>query len=136
MISQKVESAIHVSCCGHLELTASCHQLRLHESHHLQCHVKVGSGPILEGCSDILFFASSGTDLVRDTKDFNWLRNGVPSPNYSIVDTRIGLSRTDLLSLTVVQDKSPIPTSNITSASRYNSGEGAEDTTDESDDEL
>jgi hypothetical protein len=86
VISQPIEGAIHITGCDHLELTASCHQLRLHESKNLRCHVQVGSGPILEDCTEIVFFASSDSDLVRDTKDFNWLRNGVPSPNYFIVD--------------------------------------------------
>jgi len=81
-----VEGAVHVTDCGQLVLTASCHQLRLHESRELQCHVMVGTSPILENCTDVVFYASSENDFVRDAKDFNWLRNGVPSPNFSIVD--------------------------------------------------
>lgn len=86
VISQPIEGAIHITGCDHLELKGSCHQLRLHECKNLQCRVQVGSGPILEDCTDIVFFASSDNNLLRDTKDFSWLRNGVPSPNYFIVD--------------------------------------------------
>ena len=136
VVSQGVEGAIHVSSCGHLELVASCHQLRLHESQYLKCHVKVGSGPILEGCSNILFFASSKTDLVRDTKDFNWLRNGVPSPNYSIVDAMISLSRTDLLGLPFEQCETSSPTGKIALAGSFHSVEGVGDPTQDTDDEL
>jgi hypothetical protein len=69
-----------------MELYATCHQLRMHESKDLKCHVKVGTGPILEDCTGIILHASGEeNDLTYDAKDFNWLRNRVPSPNFCIV---------------------------------------------------
>lgn len=64
----------------------------MHDSRALKCRVTVGSGPILEDCTDILFYASSKNDMVHDAKDFNWLRNGVPSPNFCIVKEEQGTS--------------------------------------------
>ena len=84
-ITNTIDGAIHVTACEEMILYATCHQLRLHESAHLQCHVKVGSGPILEECTDIILYAYHESDLVYDAKDFNWLRNGIPSPNFRIV---------------------------------------------------
>lgn len=84
-ITNTIDGAIHVTACQEMILNATCHQLRMHESTHLECHVMVGSGPILEDCTDIIFFACQESDLVYDAKDFNWLRNGVPSPNFRIV---------------------------------------------------
>jgi hypothetical protein len=40
----------------------------------------VSAGAILEECTRIVFSSSSQLDV----KDFDWLRNGVPSPNYTI----------------------------------------------------
>lgn len=74
-----------MTACQEITLYATCHQLRMHESTHLDCHVKVGSGPVLEDCTGIIFYAFQENDLVYDAKDFNWLRNGVSSPNFHIV---------------------------------------------------
>ena len=75
-----------MTACRGLELYATCHQLRMHESNTLDCYVTVGSGPILEDCTNIVFRASRKDDLVYDAKDFNWLRNGIPSPNFCVVE--------------------------------------------------
>lgn len=83
-----IGGAVHVTACQDLELFASSHQLRMHESSSLKCHVSVGSGPILEDCTGIVFYVSankSNGDFVYDAKDFNWLRNGLPSPNFCLV---------------------------------------------------
>jgi len=85
-VANAVDGAIHVTACHELELYATSHQLRMHESSSLACHTNVNSGPILEDCTGIVFYAGSKEDLVHDAKDFNWLRNGVPSPNFCIVE--------------------------------------------------
>ena len=82
-----------MTACKELKLYATCHQLRIHESNALKCHVSVGSGPILEDCNSIVFYASNPHDLVYDTKDFNWLRNGVPSPNFCIKEHKMDAER-------------------------------------------
>jgi hypothetical protein len=86
-VANAIDGAVHVTACREMELHATCHQLRMHESHDLKCHAMVGSGPILEDCTGIIFYVSGQeNDLVYDAKDFNWLRNGVPSPNFRIVE--------------------------------------------------
>jgi hypothetical protein len=86
-VANAIGGAIHVTACREMELYATCHQLRMHESNDLECHAKVMSGPILEDCTGIIFYASGQeNDLVYDAKDFNWLRTGVPSPNFRIVE--------------------------------------------------
>ena len=57
-------------------------QLRLHESSDLQCRVDVSAGAILEECTRITFVTSS--PLLLDVNDFDWLRSGVSSPNYTV----------------------------------------------------
>lgn len=87
-VSHPVEGAIHVTACCGMELYGSCHQLRIHECKQAKFHVQVQSSPILEDSTGIIFFTSGNKndDAVHDAKDFNWLRNGVPSPNFEIVE--------------------------------------------------
>ena len=77
-----IQGAVHVTDCHDTVIRLQSQQLRLHESTNLQCHVNVSAGAILEDCSSITFYSSNKSEL--DVKDFNWLRNGISSPNYSI----------------------------------------------------
>ena len=83
--SNRIEGAIHITACTDTTITGSCHQLRIHETKKLRCHVKVGSGPILEDSSDIFFYAAPGDSVIHETKDFNWFRSE-PSPNFEIIE--------------------------------------------------
>lgn len=83
-VVQAIEGALHMTTCHDVELEACSHQLRIHTSTALKIHAKVQSGPILEDCHDVTFYATCKDDVVYDTKDFCWLRNGVPSPNFCI----------------------------------------------------
>ena len=74
-----------MTACHDVELQACSHQLRIHTSCCLQLTVQVQSGPILEDCHDVTFYTTCKNDVVYDTKDFCWLRNGVPSPNFCII---------------------------------------------------
>jgi hypothetical protein len=90
-------------------------QLRLHDSTDLTCHVPNPAtiGAILEGCTRIVFVIPPSSSSVQqsaiasnyrpaedsrasaatrqptppllDAKDFNWLRTGIPSPNFSVI---------------------------------------------------
>jgi hypothetical protein len=80
VVSQSIASSIHITNCQQCELTARSQQLRIHESTELRFHVQLVAGAILEESKDIVFVG--GNDL--DVKDFNWLRTGVPSPNFRI----------------------------------------------------
>jgi hypothetical protein len=89
-----IEGAVHVTACRNVQLYLKCHQLRLHDSTDLHCHVFVVAPPVLEDSSGIVFYTLSEEDnsaAIRDAKDFNWLRNGIPSPNFSIVEETRGV---------------------------------------------
>ena len=98
-----VTGAMHVTKCNGVKLSCqSFHQLRIHESSDLRFTIgdaKSSGGVILEDCRNLTFIincltsghsgaASDGvvsdeTQLL-DVRDFNWLRNGIPSPNFEI----------------------------------------------------
>jgi hypothetical protein len=84
-----IQSAVHVTGCHHLTLLClESQQVRLHESTHLTIHIhNCSASAILEDCSDILFVVTQQQQQQQQTfeaKDFNWLRMGIPSPNFRI----------------------------------------------------
>jgi hypothetical protein len=82
-VREPIQSAVHITSCQHVQLTAVAQQLRLHESTNLTCRVQLHAGAILEDCSRVVFYVEhKETDV--DVKDFNWLRTGIPSPNFTI----------------------------------------------------
>lgn len=119
-IYQNILGSIHITKCHHTTIymiEQHVHQLRIHESNHLQIYllhslsstnttnnttltnnnenniiiphqnVTVTSGIILEECKQIHFFHKPVTNNQQqqlDVKDFDWLRNNVPSPNYTM----------------------------------------------------
>ena len=78
---QAVQGAIHVTDCHDTSLWSQSHQLRLHESSNLACHSVVSAGAILEDCTNLVFYTATTT---LDVRDFNWLKSGIPSPNFKI----------------------------------------------------
>ena len=91
-VEQHISSAIHVTSCHHVKITATCQQARLHTSSDLTCHFDVvTAGAILEDCVRIIFVttdnaaAAATTTTLLEVKDFNWLRTGIPSPNFRII---------------------------------------------------
>ena len=80
-VREPIQSAVHITSCQHVQLTAVAQQLRLHESTDLTCRVQLHAGAILEDCTRVEFFVEKETDV--DVKDFNWLRTGIPSPNFT-----------------------------------------------------
>jgi hypothetical protein len=79
-VTTPIASAIHVTDCHDCSVHAKSQQLRIHESKDLTFHVELAAGAILEDCTRIMFVS----DRI-DAKDFNWLRAGIPSPNFRIV---------------------------------------------------
>ena len=86
--------------------TASCQQLRLHDSSRLDICLKITAGAILEGCNSIVFYqpeapghqdtatiddndtgaaAKSEPRFLLSVHDFDWLRRSIPSPNYQVL---------------------------------------------------
>lgn len=82
-IVNSIDGAIHVTDCHNCTLRSTCQQLRLHGSTRLECHVLFRAGAILEDCNRISFWKTR-EDTFGDIRDFNWLKNGIPSPNFSI----------------------------------------------------
>jgi Tubulin binding cofactor C len=83
-LEKPVEGAIHVTQCQHSSFVITwSQQLRLHESHHVECHIQVTAGTILEDCHHVTFYTDEGSNAA-DIKDFNWLRADIPSPNFAI----------------------------------------------------
>ena len=76
--------AIHVTDCHNgTTIQGRAQQLRLHESTDLTCHVELAAGAILEDCTRLVF---NTVDMNKmEVRDFNWLRTGIPSPNFEIV---------------------------------------------------
>lgn len=83
LIANSVDGAIHVTDCHGLTLRSTCQQLRLHGSIGLDCHVPFKGGAILEDCSRITFWKRRDVPM-GDIRDFNWLKNGLPSPNFAV----------------------------------------------------
>jgi hypothetical protein len=83
-VRNPVKGAIHVTGCHTTALWSRSQQLRLHESTDLQCHSIVSAGAILEDCTRLFFWTLPSSLL--EVKDFNWLKQGIASPNYSIVE--------------------------------------------------
>ena len=87
-VGHPVMGAVHVTDCQHVSFMQSLQtqQLRLHNSRHIHCYdATINAGTILEDCKNIVFYhVPSSTDVRNSIKDFNWLHNGIVSPNYSI----------------------------------------------------
>jgi hypothetical protein len=79
-VTEAIASAIHVTDCHGCSIHAHAQQLRLHESTDLTCYAELVAGAIMEDCTRLLFVSHN----LDDVKDFNWLRAGSKSPNYSI----------------------------------------------------
>lgn len=91
--------AIHITDCQACSLNACAQQLRLHKSADLICTVEVTAGAILEDCTRLTFCSDA-----IDVKDFNWLRSGVPSPNFNIKSPSTN-SRLEELSAMTLDEK-------------------------------
>jgi Tubulin binding cofactor C len=83
VVPNAIQGAVHVTNCHSSKLTLSAQQLRLHDCRDLACVVSVSAGAIMEGCQRMAF-VNSASDHNLDVKDFDWLRHGIQSPNYTI----------------------------------------------------
>ncbi|KAL3758241.1 hypothetical protein ACHAWU_004879 [Discostella pseudostelligera] len=115
-ITEPILGAVHVTNAQSSTLHCSCYQLRVHDSKDVQFTVWTRSGPIIEGCTDMVFMGNYylesevladnsdnvsgnggtldvtnsaivvGRNMYWDVKDFNWLRALRKSPNFVVVD--------------------------------------------------
>jgi Tubulin binding cofactor C len=128
-VLQPIGGAVHVTQCRYssFALLQQVHQLRIHDSHHLDYHIveSTGGGTILEDCHHVTFYTSTGatnattTAPTLDIKDFNWLRNGIPSPNFSIKSLQDGIPP-GLIVPTMSDGTEPMLASTTLSDSRTN----------------
>ncbi|KAL7579166.1 hypothetical protein ACA910_011339 [Epithemia clementina (nom. ined.)] len=90
-----VLKALHVTNCTNCTFeNGQTQQMRLHESSSLQIrNFEITAGAILEGCRHVQFFVvhedddDDDDDLHRKIRDFDWLKPGMPSPNFTIIAT-------------------------------------------------
>lgn len=97
-----VSTSVFVEDCSECVLAVACQQLRVHTTRDTRIFLQVTSRAIVEDCSGIQFapytwnypgidkdFEGSGLDKSKnnwnDVDDFNWLAQGVASPNWSIL---------------------------------------------------
>lgn len=80
-VQDAVSGAVHITDCHRCRVELTAQQLRLHESTDLD--LQASAAVILEGCRRIRFRYPS-TATPPDVQDFSFLREGVPSPNFSL----------------------------------------------------
>jgi hypothetical protein len=127
-ITEPTLGAVHVTNAQSSILHCSCYQLRVHDSKNVQFTVWTRSGPIIEGCTGMVFMgnyylesealsgnnsnvcgnggsleASDGAVVVGrnmywDVKDFNWLRALRKSPNFVVVDQVVATKEVKVVS--------------------------------------
>ena len=89
-VSHPIRGAIHVTECHDISFLEGiqAQQLRLHLSYNIHCYnIRISAGTILEDCHHVMFYIPSTTtpsEFPTNIKDFNWLRNGVASPNFAL----------------------------------------------------
>lgn len=120
-VNSRISGGLHLTGCIHVHLILqSFHQLRMHDSSHLHIRIvqaDLSGGIILEDCNNLVFCVCKSTvskDVPAsvegadgnsnsnqlDIKDFNWLRSGVPSPNFRVEVKRLedlNVSRTHVM---------------------------------------
>ncbi|KAL7489341.1 hypothetical protein ACHAW6_014927 [Cyclotella cf. meneghiniana] len=102
-----VSGPVHVTNCHDSDIRCGAYQLRVHDSKSVKFGVWVRSGPIIEGCTDMVFAGDFyqrgseepdrqlGRNMYWDVKDFNWLRSLRKSPNFVVVDDEKGVKNAD-----------------------------------------
>lgn len=76
VVINPIASSIHITDCHDCSIQGKSQQLRIHDSQNLSINVDLIAGAILEGSHDIVF------QRVVEVKDFDWLREGMASPNF------------------------------------------------------
>jgi hypothetical protein len=81
IVAVPVTGAVHVTSCHCCRFEWQSQQLRLHESTDLKCFTTAAT--ILEDCRRIVFYYAA-VEKAPDVKDFSFLKEGVPSPNFTV----------------------------------------------------
>jgi len=83
-VAKAIGGPVHLTQCHTSELHLSCQQLRLHESTDLTVRLSVAPAGIILEDSNLIVFQCNENEMLLDIKDFDWLRSGIPSPNFSV----------------------------------------------------
>ncbi|KAF3132279.1 hypothetical protein TWF703_007398 [Orbilia oligospora] len=104
LILPKITGPAHLTSLKNSVLVISCHQFRLHDSSDLDVYLRCRSRPIIERCKgvrvsflpEVLKAVLDGDDNKEDDEveedrwnqidDFNWLKEGRPSPNWRVLE--------------------------------------------------
>ncbi|KAF3925189.1 hypothetical protein ABW20_dc0102973 [Dactylellina cionopaga] len=95
LIPNPVAGPAHLTSLTNCIVVLTCHQFRLHSSHNVDVYLSCGSRPIIEHCKNIRvsslpkqFANSEGSDneMWKHIDDFNWLKEGRPSPNWRVLE--------------------------------------------------
>ncbi|KAF3158376.1 hypothetical protein TWF788_004761 [Orbilia oligospora] len=106
LILPKITGPAHLTSLKNSVLVISCHQFRLHDSSDLDVYLRCRSRPIIERCKgvrvsflpEVLKGILDGDDNKDDDEegveedkwnqidDFNWLKEGRPSPNWRVLE--------------------------------------------------
>ena len=99
-----IHSSIHISNCYGCKIYINqTQQLRIHNSYDLKMYIthSIVAGAILEECQRITFYDHCDDNFIchdeqkqevknghnnLNVRDFEWMRNGIPSPNYEIIN--------------------------------------------------
>lgn len=83
-----IDGSILMYGLTHSLLVAGCHQLRMHDAHHVDMILHVTSRPIIEDSNNIRVGRLEGADTINyfdQIEDFNWLKKQA-SPNWKVMD--------------------------------------------------
>ncbi|KAF3307932.1 hypothetical protein TWF173_002052 [Orbilia oligospora] len=109
LILPKITGPAHLTSLKNSVLVISCHQFRLHDSSDLDVYLRCRSRPIIERCKGIrvsflpevlktVLDSSQEDDEVEEDRwnqidDFNWLKEGRPSPNWRVLEEEEKIGR-------------------------------------------
>lgn len=97
------KSTVFVDGCNDCVISVNCHQLRIHNSRGTTFRIFVTSKAIIEDCDgltfspytfvyaqkeedEVLFERKGKQNLWREVQDFNWLKEGIVSPHFTLTE--------------------------------------------------
>ncbi|KAF3939276.1 hypothetical protein ABW19_dt0207813 [Dactylella cylindrospora] len=98
-----IDGPVHMTSLNGSVLVVKCKQFRLHDSKDLDVYLSCRSRPIIERCKGVRFARlpkafggedgddDEARDMWRQVDDFNWLKEGKPSPNWRVMEENEGI---------------------------------------------
>ncbi|KAK4226648.1 tubulin-specific chaperone C [Podospora fimiseda] len=95
IVAGRVDGSVHVTGVKNSVIFVAARQVRMHDCEGCDVYLSVKSHPIIEGCVGMRFgpWEFDGEENNTENKwekvdDFNWLKEGVKSPNWGIIPCR------------------------------------------------